>query len=100
MFRPKHGPVFTLNRLQHMLIGAEIVLLFTISAPIFHTDRYSAIVYGVLTASLFGFLWELATPLIAKITKWSHPFGDLVDFLAYQSGAILTGLSLSFWIPR
>lgn len=87
IYRPKKGPVFTLGRLQHFLIGASVPLVVGVAARAFGGTLYEGATIGAILVSVMGGAWEMATARIASARGWKHPWGDVVDFLAFQVGA-------------
>ena len=70
-WRPKPGRVLTQGRIIHALIGLSATLAV-------------------------GWLWEAASPLF----RWRHPWGDVIDFLAFEAGQIagvVIALCLRTW---
>lgn len=91
-WKPKPGPLVTDGRLAHVYLAAALALGPALFGP------------RILARSMVfvfpGFLgWELLFPLLRRIHKpWGgkHPFGDVVDFLAFLLGW-LVGIFVVTW---
>ncbi len=92
LYRPKKGPVFTRGRLQHLLAGALGTLAGGLLAKVAGGTFYDGATAGASIISVFGAAWEAATPVIARHTRWKHPWGDTIDFLSYQAGVWIVAL--------
>lgn len=75
IFRAKREPIITRGRLQHVFAGgACYALALTILDP-----QDSALVVFLLGGAL-----EFSTPLLARVFRWHHPFGDWIDWAAWM----------------
>lgn len=93
MFVPKKGPVFTGGRVKHALFGAVVpIMLGLLSRYVLNGSYYDGATAGAVVVVVGGGIWESATSRIASVAKWSHPWGDLIDFLSFVAGAIITVL--------
>lgn len=84
-FKAKDGPLLTVNRLQHFLVGALAVAFGA------HWGQAGMIV-AIIGVSVAAFAWEALTHVLAKFANWKHPYGDLVDYLAFLTGALVVAV--------
>ena len=92
IFAPKKGPIATIGRLKHIGVGVGVTALAGFGSLIFGGSFYDGATGGAVLSSLIGGAWETLTPVVAKETKWRHPWGDAIDFLAFQLGAVLVAM--------
>ena len=76
-WRPKPGPLLTQGRIIHALIGYAV----TVSGGLLGYGGLAIAGGGVV---IVGWLWEAASPLF----RWRHPWGDVIDFAAFEIGQI------------
>lgn len=78
-WRPKPGPVVTRGRLQHLTFAWAL----TVTGGAF---GYAGLGLALGLVVIF-WLWEALTPVIWR-RAW-HPWGDVIDFLAFEVGQLL-----------
>ena len=88
-WRPKPGHVLTQGRIIHALIGLSATLAGALIG-------YGGLAIAAGATLAVGWLWEAASPLF----RWRHPWGDVIDFLAFKAGQIagvVIALCLRTW---
>lgn len=90
LFKMKKCPVFTRGRAQHAVFGVVATML---PGWLFHSTLAAG--FGLLVTWIFAILWELLTARLAERFKWGHPFGDMIDLIAYVVGGTAGFIAIS-----
>lgn len=88
-WKPKPGPLVTIGRLSHFVIACVV----PISAC--GAWGYEGLGLGLAIVLTVAVWWELGS----RWMGWPHPWGDVIDLLAFVAGA-LAGGSLGLLICR
>ena len=88
-WRPKPGRVLTQGRIIHALIGLSATLAGGLIG-------YGGLAIAAGATLAGGWLWEAISPIM----RWRHPWGDVIDFAAFeigQIGGVVIALCLRAW---
>lgn len=101
LWRPKRGPLLTVGRWCHGVIGfAAPWAAWAIARAVaghslpdgperieaMAAAGYSALGWASVAVLFGGGAWELLTRWLAPWCGWRHPFGDVIDLAAFVAG--------------
>lgn len=89
IFKAKDGPILTSGRLLHFGESATAVLLGAILGVVTGNDPYQGAAVAFSIVIVIAVVWEWMTPILAPKFRWRHPWGDLVDLVAFVLGGLI-----------